>query len=330
MSRNARRSRNEQASLFELGPSAIEAAVPKPEHQQLAASLPKSTYLGTMSWSFPGWRGLLYAADTDPKQLAADGLVAYAKHPLLTAVEIDRTYYEPIAAAAFRHYASQVPDDFRFLVKAHEGCTVRRFPMHPRYGKQRGESNSLYLDCEHALAQVVAPAVEGLGSKLGALLFQFPPQDAGDPRRFAAELHAFLARLPRGVPIAVELRNAELLTLDYAAALTDTGVVHCHNVWGQMPALLTQAKRLPAATRRPLVVRWLMRRGLDYETARVRYAPFDRLAEPDPLNREAIAMLVAKAAHFDVPALVLVDNKAEGCSPESVVALARRIVEKRA
>src|SRR3954467_380429 len=86
----------EQSSLFDLPPLELEAAAPSAEHVSLAAALPGEVRLGTMSWSFPGWRGLVYGADVPAGSLAPSGLTAYAKHPLLAAVEIDRSYYEPL------------------------------------------------------------------------------------------------------------------------------------------------------------------------------------------------------------------------------------------
>lgn len=305
-------------------------AEPRPELFELAAALPSTVRLGTMSWSYPGWRGVVYAADANVKSLARDGLRAYARHPLLTAVEIDRTYYEPVPVDAVRAYAEQVPASFRFVVKAHELSVIERFPMHARYGKRCGQENALYLDPAYASEHVVRPAIDALGEKLGVILFQFPPADHGGGAPFARRLGEFLRRLPSGVAYAVELRNRELFGEAYAAALADAGVLHCHNVWGDMPSVLVQARQLPPATRRPLVVRWLMRRGETYESAGERYVPFDRLVDDDTTNRGEIARLVARAAEHGVPAFVLLDNKAEGSAPETAVRLARAIVDARA
>lgn len=285
--------------------------------------------MGTMSWSFPGWRGLVYGDSADPKLLADAGLTAYSKHPLLGTVEIDRSFYEPLPAQYFEGLSEQVPADFRFLVKAHEDCSLLRFPRHARYGKKQGDGNARFMDPSYATDAVVGPSVEGLGPKLGAILFQFPPQDVGTPGAFAERLADFLQRLPRGVTYAVEIRNAELLTPAYARALEDAGAVHAHNVWGNMPSVRKQARLIPPVARRPLIVRWLMRRGDDYEGARSRFLPFTRLVEPDLPNRRDIATLIAKALAHEVPALVVVNNKAEGSAPASIVELAGEIVRLR-
>lgn len=318
-----------QPSLFELPPRQVEPAPEAPEQRALAGKLPSSLYLGTMSWSFPGWRGLVYGKSAEPKLLAEAGLGAYAQHPLLGAVEVDRSFYEPLPARFFESVASQVPDRFRFVVKAHEHCTLPRFPRHERYGKKQGELNPRFLDAGYAGGAVVGPVASGLGPKLGALLFQFPPQDASEPLVFAERLAHFLSALPRQVPYVVELRNPELLTPAYVKALESSGALHAHNVWGTMPGVLQQARLIPPVARRPLVVRWLMRRGDDYEGARSRFAPFTKLAEPDLASRRDIATLIAKALEHGVPAFVLVNNKAEGCAPESLAELARLIATFR-
>ena len=62
-----------------------------------------------MTWAYPGWRGIVYAQAATEKQLANYGLTAYARMPLLRAAEVDRSYYEPLSAQAYRHYAAQVP-----------------------------------------------------------------------------------------------------------------------------------------------------------------------------------------------------------------------------
>jgi uncharacterized protein YecE (DUF72 family) len=284
-----------------------------------------------MSWSYPGWRGLVYGRDVPAGSLAASGLSAYAQHPLLGAVEIDRSYYEPLGSETLRAYAEQVPAGFRFLVKAHEDCTVRRYPLHARYGRKRGELNPLYLNAEYAAEAVVGPVQSALGARLGALLFQFSPSpEPVAAQAFAAELGNFLARLPRGVPYAVELRTAELLSTHYAEALAQGGAVHCHNAWSGMPPILAQAKQLPPAARNPLLIRWLLAPGEVYADARDRFRPFDRISREDIAVRSAIARLVVKAAARGVPALVLINNKAEGCAPESAIRLARAIVQARA
>ena len=168
------------------------------EIRELGARLPAGVYLGTSSWTFPGWKGLVYDKDASMSRLSKDALAAYAKHPVLRSVGVDRTFYAPVAASTFAEYAAQVPEGFRFLVKAHEACTLSRYPAHERYGAWRGKPNDRFLDAGYARDAVVGPMVEGLGTRAGPLVFQFPPQDVqalGGAGRFAERLHGFLSGL---------------------------------------------------------------------------------------------------------------------------------------
>jgi uncharacterized protein YecE (DUF72 family) len=316
-----------QGTLFAVPPPQLTAMAPSEAQRALGAALPAGIRLGSMSWAYAGWVGLVYADNVSERQQSAHGLTAYASLPWLRCVEIDRSYYEPLAAPAYRKYGEQVPADFRFLVKAHEDCVVARFPKHARYGKRRGTENPRSLDPAYA-ARVIAAMAEGLGDTLGAALFQFPPQDTSDPRRFAERLHTFLRGLPQGIPVAVELRNRALFTADYGAVLADTGAVHCHNAWSAMPSVLDQARALPAATRKNLIVRWLLKPGDDYAEAEQRCAPYHRIVAADPGRRGEIAQLVVKAHQHGVPALVLIDNKAEGSAPWSAELLGAEIVAR--
>lgn len=302
---------------------------PAPVPEEVAAlgrALPPGIVLGGSTWSFPGWAGLVYDGRYTESKLAHEGLAAYARHPLLRGVGIDRTHYAPVTAGDLAEYAAAVPAGFRFLVKAHEACTLARYPDRPRYGAHRGQANPLFFDPVYAAEQVVAPFVEGLGEKGGALLFQLAPQDLGGPERFAADLYRFLAALPRSAVYAVELRNRELVTADYADALAAAGACHCHNVLPRMPDIRAQA-RLANTARAPwTIIRWLLGLGQTYETAGRLYAPFNRLAAPDPAARRAVADLAREALAAGRPFLCTINNNAEGCAPLSIVELAQEIV----
>jgi hypothetical protein len=109
-----------------------------PELTTLAAAMPAGLRMGTSSWAFTGWGGLVYDKAYPQNRLSREGLAAYAQHPLLRGVGVDRSYYAPPAAEEFAAYAAVVPAEFRFLVKAHEACTIAVYPRHARYGAPRG------------------------------------------------------------------------------------------------------------------------------------------------------------------------------------------------
>jgi hypothetical protein len=121
------------------------------------------------------------------------------------------------------------------------------------------------------------------------------------------------------------VRNRELLTPALAQALADAGACPVLAGWGQMPPVSEQAEQMRALQAPMLVVRWMLRPGLGYEEARARYSPFNRLVDEDLATRQALAHACVAALKSGKPAVVILNNKAEGSAPLSVLELAKAI-----
>ncbi len=310
----------EQLSLFApVGasePSARVRVLASLLNSGLNSGLNKELYLGTSSWSFPGWNGIVYDRKVSQTTLARHGLAAYAGHPLFRTVCIDRTYYSPITAADFAHYESAVPEDFRFVVKAHELVTSAR------QKDDFASPNPLFLEPGYAVDEVIGPCLEGLGQKAAVMLLQFPPQIVDNVAAFNDKLHRFLSNLPKGVLYAVELRNPELFNEGYRELLRDVGASHCFNSHPKMLSLEDQIRQSAADAWPTIVVRWMLRRNLSYSDAKDVFYPFEKLAHEDTGTRRTVASLCRGAT----PTFIIVNNKAEGSAPLSLISLAEEIV----
>ncbi|MDZ7651960.1 MAG: DUF72 domain-containing protein [Burkholderiaceae bacterium] len=322
----------------------VAAAEPNDALRHLGRHLPAGVHLGTSSWSFPGWRGLVYSASHGEPQLARQGLVAYAAHPVLRAVGIDRSFYQPLPQSEFARYAAQVPPNFRFVVKA--PALVADAVLRGEGGLPAGDNPS-FLDAALATEQFVEPALRGLGERAGPLVFQLSPLPRALTQGAAAlatidRIGAFLDALPRAVAgqqtvYAVELRNAELLTPRFVRMLGAAHARLCLGIHARMPPAARQAAALHAMDdphaageswklAGPLIVRWSLHSGFKYDEAKNRYAPFDRLIDPDLATRGTLAHLIHVAIRSSQPAYVIVNNKAEGSAPLSCIELARAVV----
>jgi len=317
---------------------AVDPAVVPDEIRRLGRLLPTAIHLGTSSWSFPGWTGLVFAArngkPATEQVLARHGLPAYAAHPLMRTVSLDRTFYAPLTRQEFAAYAAQVPEHFRFVVKAPAAFTD---PVLRKPGSgEAARDNPSFLDAAAAATTFVEPAVAGLGGRAGPLVFQFPPLGrrlVADVPRITARIAAFMAalrgRVPPQIVLAVEVRDPELARAAFAAGLRDAGVVPCLAVHARMPPVAEQAAAFELDRDDcplPLVARWNLHAGHRYEEAKQAYFPFDRLVEEDVLTRQALAALASRAAARGRHVFITINNKAEGSAPRSVGRLAAAIV----
>jgi len=331
---------NRQPGLFETTPEPMRR-VPKAGDVQpdwnspllQAPTLPPEIRLGTSSWFFPGWRGLIYEGVHPQTALSKKGLAAYAQIPLLRTVSLDRTFYAPITTIEYARYAAQVPDHFSFVVKA--PALVCDAVMRDEEGRGK-VANPHFLDPAIAAREFVVPCLEGLGAKAGPLVFQVSPLPRGlveEAPLLIERLAAFFAALPRTLgklqPVyALELRNAELLTPRLVRMLREQGVRYCVGLHDRMPEAERQDAALAALdgdVPGDLVVRWNLHRGFLYQAAKQRYEPFDKLVDEDPESRRMLARMAAKAFKGGRKVWITANNKAEGSAPLSLVKLAEEI-----
>lgn len=305
----------------------IHAIAANAEWLGMASKMPMKLHLGTSSWSFPGWRGIVYEGEHSESSLSRNGLAAYSQHPLFRAVGIDRTFYAPIAESDYARYASQVPAGFRFLVKAPMAVTS----PYLRNEDGKYEDSPCYLDVEYATREFVIPCTAGLDSKAGPLVFQFPPQgreSTRNPDLFINRLYRFLKALPPGPLYAVEVRDPELLTNRLFMCLKTTGARFCVASHARMPAPSKQIELAEGIVGEgDFIARWSLHSGFKYEDAKSRYFPFDKLVDEDIDSRGSLARACLRALNGGHHAYVIVNNKAEGSAPLSIGKLTQLILD---
>ena len=316
------------------GAATVQLQPPDAPLLALAGTLPPRIHIGTSSWTYPGWKGLVWDGDYPEAALSKQGLAAYAQHPLMRTVSIDRSFYRPLTVSQYESYASQVPDDFRFVVKAPSVVTDALVRSEDGRGRQ---ANPAFLSPELARSECVEPALQGLGHKLGALVFQLSPLPLAQLDRLPLlleRLRTMLLALPALAPtapdgvIAVEVRDPEWLTPDFAAVLREAGATYCLGLHAKMPPLQAQLPMLRALWPSPLVCRWNLNPvhgPYGYEEAERLYAPYDRLHHPDLPTRAELASVIAGITRWGQNAFVTISNHAEGCAPLTVRGVADEV-----
>ncbi|HEY1909656.1 MAG TPA: DUF72 domain-containing protein [Vicinamibacterales bacterium] len=157
-------------------------------------------WTGTSGYNYPEWKGHFYPAD-----LAAAKMLPYyaARFPT---VEINYTFYRMPTEKLVAGWAAQTPVPYKLTLKA------------PR----RITHDSRLKNCG-SLVSGFCQVAGTLGDKLGALLFQLPPNLKKDVALF----DAFLEELPPRVCAAFEFRNVSWLEEDIFERLAKRNLALC-------------------------------------------------------------------------------------------------------
>ena len=153
--------------------------------------------VGTSGFSYDEWRPAFY-----PDDLKKDAMLSfYAER--LPAVELNNTFYRMPSAKMVAKWRSQVPDTFRFVVKA----------------SQRITWTQKLVDCGE-LVNVLFTAIAPLGDTLGCVFYQVPKW----VRKDVVVLRDFLALQPNGMRIAMEFAHASWGDDDALAVMRERDV----------------------------------------------------------------------------------------------------------
>jgi uncharacterized protein YecE (DUF72 family) len=137
-------------------------------------------HVGTSGYSYKEWKGNFYPEDLPAKEM----LTYYSQR--LPAVEINNTFYRLPQPGMIENWRDQVPDSFRFSIKASQRIThIKRI-------------NNVADETKYLLETVAL-----LQDRLGVVLFQLPPNMKKDTVRLAA----FLDLLPATTRTAFEFRH---------------------------------------------------------------------------------------------------------------------------
>ncbi|MDX6646641.1 MAG: hypothetical protein QOK40_2368 [Miltoncostaeaceae bacterium] len=156
--------------------------------------------IGTSGWQYRHWRETFY-----PRGVRQADWLAYFAARFAT-VEVNNAFYRLPEAATFARWARCTPEDFVVAVKA------SRFLTHVR--RLREPEGPVRLLLERA---------RSLGSKLGPVLLQLPPDLRADLDRLDATLAAF----DPGVRVAVEFRHPSWFSAEARALLESRGAALC-------------------------------------------------------------------------------------------------------
>jgi uncharacterized protein YecE (DUF72 family) len=162
--------------------------------------------IGTSGYSYKEWKGPFYPAD-----LPAGRMLSYYA-ARFDSVEINATFYRMPTEKVLLDWATQVPEQFTFVLKA------------PRRITHEGRLAGVEQAADYLFRTATV-----LGRRLGPTLFQLPPNF----RKDLARLRAFLPLVPRGWRAAFEFRHDSWFDDDVFAALREHDAALCINDMGE-------------------------------------------------------------------------------------------------
>lgn len=293
---------------------ALDLSVPK-EYRSLLR-------LGTCSWKYDSWKGLVYEAGKTYRP--DDYLADYAK--TLDSVEVDQWFWSLFAGnmrlpdpAVVRRYAKSVPEDFVFTVKAPNALTLTHYyaKQTPQNAAFAGKPNPFFLD--HDVLCRFLEALSPLKSRLGPIMFQFEylnKQKMPSKEVFFERFGKFVERAPKGYPYAVEVRNPNYYSTAFFDFLKAHGLGFVYLDGYYMPPIGEVFEKYRPETASFQVVRLHGgdRLEIEGETGEV----WNRIVAPKPTGLQAAAKIVRANAKKRVLTYLNLNNHYEGSAPLSM------------
>lgn len=159
-------------------------------------------YIGSSGFYYDHWIGRCYPEAISKRDL----LPYYAKH--FKSVEINSSFYHFPRQSTVEHWLEVTPEDFTFTLKANRRIT--------HYKKLADAHSDVY-----AFLHIIKP----LKAKLGAILFQLPPQLQAD----LPLLEDFTGALPSGYRYAFEFRHPSWIGDALFELLAEKAIGFCIN-----------------------------------------------------------------------------------------------------
>ena len=297
----------------------------KPLLAGIRRQLPAGLHIGTCSWKYDDWRGLLYSQEKHLNPLAE-----YSQH--LESVEIDQWFWslfspdkvvlpKPHVVAA---YAEAVDENFRFSVKAPNSITLTHL-----YRKTKGDSlvaNPHFFSPD--LYDSFLSTLRPLGSRLGIVMLQFEylnRQKMAGLDAFLQQFDRFLEAIPRDVPLAIECRNPNYMKPEFFGFLATRNIapVYCQGYY--MPPVTDLHATYGAAAHQRAVIRLM---GPDREKMEAAAGmKWDRIIDDRTEELRGVVEMIRELLARHVEVYTNVNNHYEGSAPLTISRLLEMLPE---
>lgn len=270
--------------------------------------------IGTCSWKYPSWQGLVYS-----RAAGVDSLAEYAR--MYSTVEVDQWFWALPEGKTTAEYAAATPKDFRFTVKLPNELSLTHF--YKKKEETEPRPNPRFLSTE--LFTEVLSRLQPMHEKIGMLMLQFEylnKQKMASQAAFLERLGAFVEAAPRTLALAIEPRNPRWLDERYFGFLAEHGLGHVFLQGYYMPPLWETYAKFAQLLRGAVVVRLHGpdREGMEKATGQ----SWDRIIAPRDEELQRVVDMINDMRGRSLTIYLNVNNHYEGSAPLTIARLKER------
>jgi uncharacterized protein YecE (DUF72 family) len=270
-------------------------------------------YIGTCSWKYDSWRGLIY-----PENGELNYLRHYAQH--YDTVEIDQWFwslFEPDHVVLPRadvvdDYAASVPESFRFTIKVPNSVTLTHFYRKQKNDPLKENAHFLSVDVFNRFLDSIHPLLDQTFSFM--LQFEYlNKQKMESQNQFQDRLAEFVEPFARDIPLGIEIRNPNYLNKSFFEFLNSVDVHYVFLQGYYMPDITEVFGSFAGLFNDRCVIRLHGpdRKGIEQKSSKV----WNRIYDSKDQELDRIADMVLELENRQVDVALNVNNHYEGSSP---------------
>jgi len=283
--------------------------------------------IGTCSWKYESWRGLVYTNDDE-----INFLKEYSK--FYNTVEVDQWFWSLQGInkiilpkpEVVRSYQTSVHKDFKFTIKVPNSITLTH--LYKKVDDDLLTPNSHFLS--NNLLEEFLVSIKSLKQNLGPLMFQFGylnKQKMKSQIEFQGLLREFAAKLPDGYQFAIETRNPAYLTETYFQFLRDNKLNHVFIQGYYMPSIFETYKRYKDFIRDYAIIRLHGpdRKGIETRSG----GEWNKIIDAKDEELVQLVEMITELLERDVDIYLNVNNHYEGSAPLTIAKIEKLLLQNK-
>jgi len=275
-------------------------------------TLPDNIKIGTCSWKYDSWKGLVYSDD-----VGKDYLSEYSKQ--YNIVEVDQWFWSLFGnkvvmpkPEVVAEYVAAVPKNFRFSIKVPNAITLTN-----QYGKGSLEVNPHFLSND--LMDDFLQLLEPMSKQINSLILQFEylnKQKMPNQMAFQDRLQEFCQKLPPRFHYCIETRNQNYLNRPYFEFLESMKLSHVFLQGYWMPSIFENYGRFKKYIKRHTVIRLHGpdRKGIEKKTNN----KWNSIIDPKDGELHKLKLMIKSLLSREVKVTLNVNNHYEGSAPMTI------------